>query len=221
MNLSTTRYLHKAAAVLTAAAAVFCGSCQQLGPNIVGDIDITRAKVAPNLLQLGARNWVVVADPAYPLPAGVGVVSITVPANTVDTFREVLDLLEIEGAVVPRIWVSHELSVVPEERAPGITRHRQELEKLLLGRFHYAVNSRVIDMQLAQAAKDFRILYIRTSTRLPYSSIAIELDSGYWNSDAEAEVQQRVQKFYPMPIPAPATDTAPVTTTELPGMISA
>lgn len=221
MNLSTTRYLHKAAAVLTAAAAVFCASCQQLGPHIVGDIDITRAKVAPNLLQLGARNWVVVADPACPLPAGTGIVSITVPANTVDTFREVLDLLEIEGAVVPRIWVSHELSVVPEERAPGITRHRQELEKLLLGRFHYAVNSRVIDMQLAQAAKDFRILYIRTSTRLPYSSIAIELDSGYWNSDAEAEVQQRVQKFYPMPAPAPAADTAPVTTTELPGMISA
>lgn len=213
--------MHKAAAVLTAAAAVFCTSCQQLGPNIVGDIDITRAKVAPNLLQLGARNWVVVADPACPLPAGTGIVSITVPANTVDTFREVLDLLEIEGAVVPRIWVSHELSVVPEERAPGITEHRQELEKLLLGRFHYAVNSRVIDMQLAQAAKDFRILYIRTSTRLPYSSIAIELDSGYWNSDAEAEVQQRVQQFYPMPVPAPATDTTPVTTTELPGMISA
>ena len=221
MKLSTNSYLHKAAAVLTAAAAVFCGSCQQLGPNIVGDIDITRAKIAPNLLQLGARNWVVVADPAYPLPAGVGVVSITVPSNTVDTFREVLDLLEIEGAVVPRVWVSHELSVVPEERAPGISRHRQELEKLLLGRFNYAVNSRVIDMQLTQAAKDFRILYIRTSSRLPYSSIAIELDSGYWNSDAEAEVQQRVQQFYPMPVPAPATDATPVTTTELPGMISA
>ena len=191
MKNGATRYLRKAAAVLTAAAAL--ASCQQMGPNVLNDVDLARAKIAPNLLQLGARNWVVVADPACPLPAGTGIVSINVPACTVDAFREVLDLLEIEGAVVPRIWVSHELSAVPENRAPGVTEHRRELEKLLLGRFHYEVNSRVIDMQIAQAAKDFRILYIRTNTRLPYSSIAIELDSGYWSSDAEAEVQRRLQ----------------------------
>lgn len=207
--------LYKAAAVLTAAAALTC--CQQMGPNVVNDIDLARARIAPNLLQLGARNWVVVADPAAPLPAGTGIVSINVPANTVETFREVLDLLEIEGALVPRIWVSHELNVVPEERAPGIEEHRRELAKLLLGRFYYEVNSRVIDMQLAQAAKDFRILYIRTNTRLPYSSIAIELDSGYWGPDAEAEVQRRLQQLMPPPAaepgaPAVTADILPATT---------
>lgn len=212
MKNGATRYLRKAAAVLTAAAAL--ASCQQMGPNVLNDVDLARAKIAPNLLQLGARNWVVVADPACPLPAGTGIVSINVPASTVDAFREVLDLLEIEGAVVPRIWVSHELSAVPEDRAPGVTEHRKELEKLLLGRFHYEVNSRVIDMQIAQAAKDFRILYIRTNTRLPYSSIAIELDSGYWSSDAEAEVQRRLQQLMPQQmLPAtPTTTTAAETT---------
>ncbi|MBR5888106.1 MAG: hypothetical protein IKZ07_07855 [Akkermansia sp.] len=222
MKLLTTRFFSRAAAAIVAAAAVFC-SCQQLGPRIVNDIDLTRAKIAPNLLQLGARNWVVVADPACPLPAGTGIVSITVPANTVDSFREVLDLLEIEGAVVPRIWISHELSAISEERAPGITEHRENLEKLLLGRFHYAVNSRVIDMQLNQAAKDFRILYIRTSTRLPYSSIAIELDSGYWNSDAETELQERLQKFQPqyyLPPSPPLRENA-TTTNDASGLITA
>ncbi len=212
MKNGATRYLRKAAAVLTAAAAL--ASCQQMGPNVLNDVDLARAKIAPNLLQLGARNWVVVADPACPLPAGTGIVSINVPASTVDAFREVLDLLEIEGAVVPRIWVSHELSAVPEDRAPGVTEHRRELEKLLLGRFHYEVNSRVIDMQIAQAAKDFRILYIRTNTRLPYSSIAIELDSGYWSSDAEAEVQRRLQQLMPQQMlpTTPTTTTAAETT---------
>lgn len=208
MKTGATSYLRKAAAVLTAAAAL--ASCQQLGPHVLNDVDLARAQIAPNLLQLGARNWVVVADPACPLPAGTGIVSINVPASTIDAFREVLDLLEIEGAVVPRIWVSHELSAVPENRAPGITEHREALEKLLLGRFHYEVNSRVIDMQIAQAAKDFRILYIRTNTRLPYSSIAIELDSGYWSSDAETEVQKRLRQLMPQPLPptAPAGTTA-------------
>lgn len=213
MKTRTSRFLCQAAAVLTA-AALAC--CQQLGPNVLNDIDLARAKIAPNLLQLGARNWVVVADPACPLPAGTGIVSINVPASTIDTFREVLDLLEIEGALVPRIWVNHELSVVPEERAPGITAHRKELEKLLLGRFHYEMNSRVIDMQLAQAARDFRILYIRTNTRLPYSSIAIELDSGYWNADAETEVQQRLRQLMPQSAPA---EEAPAI--DFPGTINA
>ncbi len=222
MKLFTNRFLSRAAAAIVAAAAVFC-SCQQLGPRIVNDIDLTRAKIAPNLLQLGARNWVVVADPACPLPAGMGIVSITVPSNTVDAFREVLDLLEIEGAVIPRIWISHELSAISEERAPGITEHRENLEKLLLGRFHYAVNSRVIDMQLNQAAKDFRILYIRTSTRLPYSSIAIELDSGYWNSDAETELQERLKKFQPeyyQPLHPPVRENSTITN-DATGLITA
>lgn len=204
-----------------AAAVALLGSCRQIGPHVLSDVDLTRSQIAPNLLQLGARNWVVIADPAMPLPAGAGIVSITVPASTPDTFREVLDLLEIEGAVVPRIWVSHEFSLVPEDRAPGITQHRREVEKLLEGRFHYIVGNRVIDMQLAQAAKDFRILYIRTSTRLPYSSIAIELDSGYWNSDAEAEVQQRLQELFPtQPQPAIAP-TLPAGATDLPDSITA
>lgn len=212
MKLFTTSYLCRAAVVFTAAAALF-NSCQQLGPRVIDDIHLTRSKIAPNLLQLGARNWVVIAEPACPLPAGSGIVSITVPANSVDTFREVLDLLEIEGAVAPRIWVSYELSVVPEERAPGITRHREELEKLLLGRFHYTVDNRIIDMQLNQAAKDFRILYIRTSTRLPYSNIAIELDSGYWNSDAETEVRRRLQQLMPQQEQTPSTLQPPTADT--------
>lgn len=223
MKSRTHRYLLQAAAVLTAAAAF--SSCHSLGPKILEDVDVARNKIAPNLLQLGAKNWVVIAEPAYPLPAGASVVCVNVPTSTIDTFREVLDLLERQGACVPRIWVSHELSAVPENRAPGISAHRNTLENLLLSRFHYAVNSRVIDMQLAQAAKDYRLLFIRTNTRLPYSSIAIELDTGYWNSDAEAEVQKRVEQMFPSATPAatPATESTPVITTDgidMPGLLS-
>lgn len=218
MNFNSTHFLHKAATVLTAAAMF--ASCQQLGPNKLSDADMARKQIAPNLFQLGARNWVIVADTAYPLPAGESVVCINVPCNLADTLREVLDLMESEGAVVPRLWVSHELSAVQEKRAPGIKAYRTELEKLLLGRFHYEVNSRVVDMQINKAAKDYRILVIRTSSRLPYSSIAIELDSGYWNSDAELEVRQRIEKLFP-PLPPPAEEQHRQTTTtfeQLPGI---
>ncbi len=171
-----------------------------------------RSTLSPHLSVLGARNWIVIADPTYPILAGEGVDVITVDATTGEVFREVLDELESQGNLSPRIWVCSELEVVSESRAPGIRRYRRELRNLLTGRLHYEVTDHVISLQLAQAAQTYRILYIKTSTPLPYSSVAIELDSGYWNSDAEAEVRERIERAHApkpsglQPLPKPTTE---------------
>ena len=57
------------------------------------------------------------------------------------------------------------------------------------------MTDRIIALQLAQAAKTYRILYLKTNSPLPYSSIAIELDSGYWNSSDEAELRERMERL--------------------------
>lgn len=163
----------------------------------------------PHLAQLGARNWIVVADPTCPVLAGPGIETINVPTDSVATFREVLDLLELQGSLTPRIWVCNELEAVSEKRAPGIGEYRRQLQTLLDGRFHYYADSRIIDLQLAQAASTYRILYIKTESRLPYSSVAIELDSGYWNPDAESEVRERMQKLAP-PVHPAETPLSPI-----------
>lgn len=192
-----------------ALAAVLLVACQHHVPTDADNLEQTRNAIAPQLQQLGARNWVVIADPTYPIPSGAGAVTVSVPSNTADTFREVLDQLELQASVTPRIWVSNELEAVPEERAPGIGEYRKSVNNLLSGRFCYRLDERIIAMQLAEAAKQFRVLYIKTNTRLPYSTIAIELDSGYWNSDDETEIRTRLQKLNPaQPItPQPAAVT--------------
>ncbi len=124
---------------------------------------------------------------------------MSVPSSTADTFREVLDQLELQASVTPRIWVCNELDAVPEERAPGVGEYRKSVNNLLSGRFCYRLDERIIALQLAEAAKQYRVLYIKTNTRLPYSSIAIELDSGYWNSDDETEIRERLKKIHPSP----------------------
>ncbi len=154
-----------------------------------------REQLAPHLDVLGARNWIVVADPAYPILAGEGVDVLTVDAGTVDTLREVLHTLSNAGALTPRLWMCSELEVVPEQRAPGVRRYRRELGKLTARQLCYEVTDRILALQLAQAAQTYRILYIKTTTALPYSTVAIELDSGYWNSDDEAELRERVEKL--------------------------
>lgn len=133
---------------------------------------------------------------------------MAVSSGSADTFREVLDILELQASLTPRIWVNNEMDVVTEDMAPGIKEFRKEVNSLLSGRFCYRLDERIISMQLAEAAKDFRVLFIKTGTRLPYSTIAIELDSGYWSSDSEAEIRSRMEKLLQAEqpdTPAPAT----------------
>lgn len=175
------------------------------------NLEKLRAQIAPELTRLGARNWIVIADPTLPVLAGAGVQVLPVEANNADTLREVLDQLELQAALVPRLWVSRELTAIPENRAPGIRRYTREMKNLIRGRFHYYLDQRLINIQLAQAAANYRVLYLKTNTHLPYSSIAIELDSGYWNPDAEAEIRQRLNKLTPptSPAPPPAEPSSP------------
>lgn len=200
--LSTRPSYRKALAIVGALLALAVSACQHQGAPTQAELaDAARAELSPRLERLGARNWIVIADPTCPVLAGAGVEVATVQLDSSEAFREVLDLLELQGSLTPRIWVGNELYAVPERRAPGITKYRGVLQSLLNGRFHYSVDTRIIDMQLAQAAAQFRILYIKTATRLPYSSIAIELDSGYWNPDAESELRDRMQRLQPQPAP--------------------
>ncbi len=159
----------------------------------------------PHLALLGARNWIVIADPAYPILAGEGVDVVVADASLTDSLREVLALLAEDGSLTPRLWLCSELDAVPETRAPGVRRHRRELKHLIQRHLHYEVTDRIIALQLEQAAQTYRILYIKTNTPLPYSTVAIELDSGYWNSSAEAELRERLETLNtpapPKPLP--------------------
>ncbi len=202
------RYLFST--LLLAATCLLTG-CHLLPAHHVGmeapDRAALRTQLAPHLDVLGARNWIVVADPAYPILAGEGIDVLTLEAGAADTLREVLDSLEADGSLTPRLWLCSELEAVPEKRAPGVRRYRRELRKLTARHLHYEVADRIIALQLAQAAQTYRILYIKTTTPLPYSSVAIELDSGYWNSDDETELRGRLERLNtpaaPKPPPTP------------------
>ncbi len=154
-----------------------------------------RNQLAENVSPLGARNWIVIAEASYPVYAGSGVQTIAVDAPSDTVFMEVLDILEAEGKLIPRIWICKELDAVTEDYAPGVRKYRQSIGKLIPGRFHYSLPNRIINSQVEDAIKQFRVLVIKTNTTLPYSNICIELDSGYWSADSEAELRNRIEKL--------------------------
>jgi len=46
---------------------------------------------------------------------------------------------------------------------------------------------------LVDVSRGYRVLVLKSTTLLPYSSVFIELDSGYWSADAEKRVRSAMQ----------------------------
>lgn len=184
--------LRVALSIVLLAVAMVPAACTH-APEGGADSQITE-QLAAAVSPLGARNWIVIAEASFPVYAGTGVETISVDAPSDVVFMEVLDILESEGRLQPRIWVSSELDSVTEDYAPGIRKYRRALGKLLPGRFHYRLASHIINKQVEKAIRTFRVLVIKTNTTLPYSNVCIELDSGYWNADSEAELRARIEQ---------------------------
>jgi hypothetical protein len=87
------------------------------------------------------------------------------------------------------------LKFVPEEDAPGISAYRQQLAKLLDKREVNVMEHEKIIALLDQAGQTFRVLIIKTNLTLPYTSVFLQLDCGYWSADAE----QRLRKAMAAP----------------------
>src|ERR1700726_3059469 len=68
----------------------------------------------------GHRNWIVIADSAYPLQSAPGIETIVSTENQTDTVRHVLDVLSKARHVRPVAYTDLELKHVPEAEAAGI-----------------------------------------------------------------------------------------------------
>lgn len=182
--------MHKAVtALVLATAGWLLAGCTSTTPKQ----EAWKDQLHTNLSVLGVRNWVVIAESSYPSYSGPGVTTMVTEQSSPEVFLQVLDSLERGGYVQPRIMVSSELKNIDESYAPGIKRYRSQINKLLPGRLHFELPNRIINGQIEDAAKQFKMLVIKTSTTLPYSNIYIELDSGYWNSESETALRSKLE----------------------------
>ncbi len=141
----------------------------------------------------GHRNWIVVADSAYPLQSAPGIETIISTDSQVDTIRQVFAELSKRNHVRPVVYVDKELKFVEEQAAPGIGAFRQllngALEKFFTGQAAHAMLHEDIIKQLDQASKTFNVLIIKTNSLLPYTSLFLELRAGYWNDESEEHLR--------------------------------
>ena len=142
---------------------------------------------------LGHRNWIVVADSAYPLQTAPGIETLYVDADQLEVVGFVLGELAKSMHVKPIIYTDAELKYVPENRARGITAYRQELDRLLANRTVNRLPHEGIISKLDEAGKTFKILLLKTRLTLPYTSVFLQLDCAYWSSEAETELRSAMK----------------------------
>ena len=137
----------------------------------------------------GHRNWIVVADSAYPAQSNPGIETIATNAGHLELLKATLAALDNTTHVRANVYLDAELELVPEQDGPGVTLYREELARLLGNRETQVLAHDQIIAKLDESAKLFRILILKSSFAIPYTSVFFELDCGYWTSEAERRLR--------------------------------
>jgi hypothetical protein len=151
-----------------------------------------RAALAGALPLLGHRNCIVVADAAYPWQASPGIETLATGASHLDVLRAVVDAIEKAPHVRAIALLDAELAFVPERHAPGIDALRGGIAASLAGVETRALPHEDVIRALDEAGRTFRILLLKTTLTLPYTSVFLQLDCGYWTGEAEADLRRRI-----------------------------
>jgi hypothetical protein len=78
--------------------------------------------------------------------------------------------------------------------APGIDDFRGQIQESLHGYEPTELDQQSLLVLLEDANRTFDVLVIRTISALPYSSVFLELQPGYWDSDSEQRLRQRIER---------------------------
>jgi L-fucose mutarotase/ribose pyranase (RbsD/FucU family) len=150
--------------------------------------------LAEELPALGHRNWILIVDSAYPAQSRPAIRTVTTTADQIELVQTVLKEIDSTDHITPHIYLDAELKYVSEDDAPGINNYRSELTEALVGRSVKSIPHEELIQQVDKAAQTFRVLILKTPLTLPYTSVFLELDCGYWSPQKEKRMRQAIEE---------------------------
>ncbi|MDZ4849869.1 MAG: hypothetical protein SGI77_11270 [Pirellulaceae bacterium] len=142
---------------------------------------------------MGHRNWIVVADSAYPSQTAPGIKTINTGGKQLDVVRKVLAAIDKTKHVRSAVFIDSELPYVPEQFANGIGEYRTGLKEVLKDQQVTSLPHGEIIEKLDEAGQTFHVLLLKTDLTLPYTSVFIRLDCGYWTDEAERQLRSAIE----------------------------
>lgn len=159
-------------------------------PSLLSAAEPWQAVVRERLKLYGHRNWIVVADSAYPAQSAAGIETIVCDADQTEVLRFVLARIDESHHVRPVIYLDKELAMVPEGDAPGVSQYRRNLSGLFGERHVTELPHESIIGKLDETSQKFRVMILKTTMTIPYTSVFFQLDAGYWSADSEKRLRE-------------------------------
>jgi hypothetical protein len=148
--------------------------------------------LASRMKAYGHRNWIVVADAAYPSQSRPGVETIATNEDQIAVLKEVLNAVRGSKHVRAHVFVDKELAAVTEQDAPGIDAYRSALHNLMAGQTYDPILHEELITKLGEVGGNFDVLILKTTLTVPYTSVFFELGCGYWSDEAERRLRDRM-----------------------------
>ncbi len=139
---------------------------------------------------LGIQNWIIISESSFPVVSNRGVRTVVVDTEIPELVDYVVNEFEKSETVIPSFSTARELPFVKNDRAPGIDEFRKLLKEALHGHEVRQMDHRSLTMLAQSDATKYAVLVLKTKTTLPYSSVFIELDSGYWDRESEDNLRK-------------------------------
>lgn len=152
-----------------------------------------RAELSRRLPAMGHRNWLLIADSAYPAQTAPGIEIILTREDHFTVLDTVLTSIRRAEHIRPNIYLDKELQYLSEQSAPGIKNFRKKLLNLLNSRNVSYLPHEELIQRLSASAEKFTVLVLKTDLTLPYTSVFIELDCGYWSDSAQKKLRKAIK----------------------------
>ena len=175
-----------AALAIAIAASCVCSAC---GEQPMATPAGWQVKLRETLPLLGHRNWILIVDSAYPLQNSPGIETIDTGTQQAEVLREVLDDVDHSIHVRPVLYMDAELPFIPEQDAPGVSRYRSELKGILGTRPVTSLPHEELLRKVDDVSRSYKVLILKTSETIPYTSVFLLLNCRYWSDDAEARLR--------------------------------
>lgn len=154
-----------------------------------------KKEVEMQTAQLGYRNWIVIAEASFPAHSRAGIRQVNSYQPIPVVVDEVLRKLELTEHVRPKVYVPKELRVIENDFAPGVDEFRGELRTALHGYETIELEQDSLMTLMQDTRRSFDVLVIRTTTALPYTSVFMELQPGYWDGESESRLRRRMREL--------------------------
>lgn len=146
--------------------------------------------IVQNRLPLyGHRNWIVVTDSAFPVYAAPGIETIVVNEDLPSVVIYVAKAISSTRHVRASVFLDQELQFIDEHDYPGVSEVRRQIVTLFPKDQVSSIPHADAMSRIEEAGKTFRILFIKSSATIPYTSVFMRLDCGYLSDEVERKIR--------------------------------